>query len=138
MPNRDQKSQPPISTLQLPPEVAQLAWENRMRRKRAEAAFAPSVEAMQQWELEAHLGRLIEQALSARDRAEAAELKALTARWDEAEALASLRECRKRLGLSDGPIGDSVPAADDDREPLSGTSEGSSGFRPFESPQEEA
>lgn len=97
------ETQPPITTLHPAPSKVHRAWQSRMRRGRI-TAFESSLEIMQQWELEARLGRLIERALKARDSAEEAEMKALKARWDEAEALESIRRCRACLGLPDGPI----------------------------------
>ncbi|MDR5887538.1 hypothetical protein [Vreelandella janggokensis] len=103
----------PCAVLRPAPEVVQREWEKRCRRQKSEAAFATKLSDLQQWQLEVQLGQLIKQATLARESAEESEIKALKARWDEAEALESISECRKCLGLTDGPIGQ-LDGRDDD------------------------
>lgn len=107
-----QETGPVITVLRPALEDVQKHWHRRMLRHKGLAAFAPDVENMPQWELEVRLGRLIEQATEYGESAREAEIKALTARWNEAEAAANIAECRQCLGLPDAAI--SQPEGQDD------------------------
>lgn len=103
----------PCALLRPAPEVVQQEWQKRCRRHKSKARFAAKLSDLRQWQLEVELGQLIKQANIARESAEESEIKALKARWDETEALESISECRKCLGLADGPIGQ-LDGRDDD------------------------
>ena len=96
----DQNSQPPIVVLRPAPDEVERAWQSRRRL----SGLRPSCDAMTQCEMESYLGRMVDSLLAIRGSAEVAEMKALRLRWDEAEALEVISECRRRLGLPDGAI----------------------------------
>lgn len=102
--NKQREGQPPIESLHPAPERVERAWQNRNPLY----GLRPTRSSMTQCELEACLGGLINFVLTTRASAEDAEMKALRLRWDEAEALESISECRYRLGLPDGAISQSA------------------------------
>ncbi len=98
--SNDQNSQPPIDVLRPAPDEVERAWQSR----RGLSGLGSSCDAMTQCEMESYLGRMVDSLLAIRASAEVAEMKALRLRWDEAEAVEVISECRRRLSLPDGAI----------------------------------